>query len=192
MDAINFLNLEYLFLWILGALRSFDIVAVLNALLVVIGYLRPVALVVTVFLLFVIFYTKSKMKEVEELEGRKFQPSKGESAESSGQDASLVAQWQEVQRHANSTNPSDWRLAILEADIMLDEVLEKRGYQGDSLGEKLKSVDRSDMLSLDAAWEAHKIRNQIAHEGVGFQISEREAKRVIALYQKVFEEFYHL
>jgi hypothetical protein len=100
-------------------------------------------------------------------------------------------QWQEIERHINSTNPSDWRLAILEADIMLDEVLDKQGYQGDTIGDKLKGIDKSDMRSLNAAWEAHKVRNQIAHEGVSFQLNDREAKRVIGLFREVFSEFYH-
>lgn len=191
MNAVNFLNLEYVFLRLLELLRNFDLVAVLNWILSVIAYLRPIALIITVFLIYVIIYSKIKIKDVEKLEQSKFNPT-GSHVEVAGQDNSLVAQWQEVQRHINSTNPSDWRLAILEADIMLDEILEKQGYQGDTIGDKLKGVDKSDMLSLDAAWEAHKIRNQIAHEGVSFQINEREAKRVVGLFQKVFEEFYHL
>lgn len=191
MNAVNFLNLEYVFLRLYELLRNFDVIAVLNWILSIIGYLRPVALIITVFLIYVIVYSKIKIKEVEKLEQSKFNPA-GPHVETSGQDSSLVVQWQEVQRHMNSTNPSDWRLAILEADIMLEEILEKQGYQGDTIGDKLKGVDKSDMLSLDAAWEAHKVRNQIAHEGVGFQLNDREAKRVIGLFQKVFEEFYHL
>ena len=191
MNAVNFLNLEYIFLRLYELLRDFDIIAILNWILSVISYLRPIALILTLFLIYVIVYSKIKIKEVEKLEQSKFNPTYSHT-ETSGQDSSLVSQWQEVQRHINSNNPSDWRLAILEADIMLDEILEKQGYQGDSIGDKLKSVNKSDMTSLDAAWEAHKIRNQIAHEGIGFQINEREAKRVIGLFQKVFEEFYHL
>jgi len=192
MDAINFLNLEYIFLRLYELLRNIDIVAILNWILWFIGYLRPIALVITIFLVFVIVYSKIKIKEVKELEQKKFHPEQGAETLLPGQDNSLVNQWQEVQRHINSTNPSDWRLAILEADIMLEEILEKQGYQGDSIGDKLKSVDKSGMVSLDAAWEAHKVRNQIAHEGTSFQLNEREAKRVVGLFQQVFEEFYHL
>ena len=75
---------------------------------------------------------------------------------------------------------------------MLADILEKMGYQGDSIGDKLKSVDKSDFLTLDYAWDAHRIRNQIAHEGSDFQLNEREAKRVIELYKTVFSEFYHI
>lgn len=97
--------------------------------------------------------------------------------------------WLRVQEHANSDNHSDWRLAIIEADVMLEELLKSLGYHGDGVGEMLKTVDPSDMTTLDNAWEAHKIRNRIAHAGGDFQLNERETKRVISLFESVFREF---
>jgi hypothetical protein len=60
---------------------------------------------------------------------------------------------------------------------------------GNTLGDKLKQATRGDFKTLDAAWEAHRVRNQIAHEGSDFILTKHEAKRVIALYETVFEEF---
>lgn len=97
--------------------------------------------------------------------------------------------WTKVIEHLNSNNPSDWRLAIIEADIMLDELLTTLGYHGDSIGEKLKAVEAGDMKTLDAAWEAHKVRNRIAHAGSDFELNEREAKRIVALFESVFKEY---
>ncbi|MBA3733548.1 hypothetical protein H0W91_04235 [Patescibacteria group bacterium] len=98
-------------------------------------------------------------------------------------------QWERVLAHTESLNENDWRLAIMEADIMLDDLLNKLSLSGETIGEKLKSVEKSDFLTIDNAWEAHKIRNQIAHEGQAFALNQREAKRVIGLYRDVFEEF---
>ncbi len=97
--------------------------------------------------------------------------------------------WQTVLDHVHSTNSSDWRLAIIEADNILDEMMTRMGYRGENLGEKLKSVEPSDFDTLQEAWEAHKVRNKIAHEGLNFKIDHREAKRVIAQFEKVFKEF---
>ncbi len=96
--------------------------------------------------------------------------------------------WQRVENHLQSPNENDWRQAIIEADIMLDGILQKMNLPGDTIGDKLKAVDKSAFLTLDNAWEAHKIRNQIAHEGSAYQLSARESKRVIELYKTVFEE----
>ena len=97
--------------------------------------------------------------------------------------------WLRVLSHINSDHASDWRLAILEADIMLDEMLDKMGYPGQTLGEKLKMVERSDFDTLDLAWEAHKMRNNIAHEGSDLTMSRDEAEKVITMFERVFREF---
>jgi deoxyadenosine/deoxycytidine kinase len=80
-------------------------------------------------------------------------------------------------------------VAIIEADIMLDEMLTALGYLGDGVGEKLKTVEPSNILTLDAAWEAHKVRNRIAHSGKDFELNQRETKRVVGLFESVFREF---
>ncbi len=97
--------------------------------------------------------------------------------------------WQKIQDHIASTNETEWRLAVLEADILLLDLLEKLQLPGDTIADKLKAVEKSDFTTLDLAWEAHKVRNRIAHDGMTFVLTQREARRVIALYQEVFTEF---
>jgi hypothetical protein len=72
---------------------------------------------------------------------------------------------------------------------MLETMLSEMGFKGESLGDKLKSVDRDKFRSLTTAWEVHTIRNRIAHEGSAFELSLHEARRVIALYEQIFREF---
>lgn len=98
-------------------------------------------------------------------------------------------QWEKVVERVNSTNPSDWKLAILEADSMLDDMVRRMGYRGENLGERLKAVEPSDFSNIQSAWEAHKVRNRIAHEGSEFFLSQREARRIVGLYEAVFREF---
>jgi hypothetical protein len=100
--------------------------------------------------------------------------------------------WQRVVDHLESDNLSDWKLAIIEADIILNEMLDRMGYHGETVGEKLKQVEKSDFLTIEKAWEAHKIRNLIAHEGADFVLTKKEAVRVIELYKDVFEEFFFI
>lgn len=104
----------------------------------------------------------------------------------------LTKKWQSVMSHVDSPNASDWRQAIIEADIILGEILTKMSYHGEGIGEQLKQANKADFKTLDQAWEAHKIRNQIAHEGSDFAMSQHEAKRVVNLYKQVFEEFFYI
>lgn len=130
---------------------------------------------------------KQLMRIVEE--ERKVYGLNEDSAKPGETQAEKNLKWERVVNHINSTNSSDWKLAIIEADIMLDELLRVAGYHGDSIGEMLKAVEKSDFLTLDQAWEAHKVRNRIAHDGAAFELTERDAKHVISLYEAVFKEF---
>lgn len=97
--------------------------------------------------------------------------------------------WNRVLEQIHSDSEQNWRLAILEADIMLNELLDVLGYRGETMADKMKIVNRSRFHSIDLAWEAHGIRNQIAHQGTLKSLDSREARRTISLYEKVFKEF---
>ena len=94
-----------------------------------------------------------------------------------------------IESLANGTSASEWREAIIEADIMLDDVLARQGYVGDGVGEKLKAAEPENFRTLQDAWEAHKVRNQIAHEGSAFNLSESLMRRTIGRFESVFREF---
>jgi hypothetical protein len=56
-----------------------------------------------------------------------------------------------------------WALAVLDADKLLDSALRKKGFKGETMAERL--VSAKDTLSKrQHVWEAHKYRNQLAHE----------------------------
>ncbi|MEK7107288.1 MAG: hypothetical protein AAB899_03835 [Patescibacteria group bacterium] len=146
-----------------------------------------ISMVICLILATGIIYCTIRIRQVRHLERMKFKAA----------EQPIIAQdrprthlrWAKVLEQANSDSEQHWRLAILEADIMLNELLDLKGYKGDTMADKLKQVERADFNSIDDAWEAHKIRNSVAHEGASYQINNREARRVIALYEKVFKEF---
>ena len=90
-----------------------------------------------------------------------------------------------IQGYISSQSEALWRIGILEADNLLLEILTEKGYQGDGVGEKLKNAS---FKTVDLAWDAHKVRNRIAHEGSDFELTEREAKRAFTLFESVFRD----
>ena len=135
-----------------------------------------------------LIYYARKMTALSEVEALVYHPEAGKEPVSEAE-AQRNERWERIITHLNSPNSAEWRLAIMDADIMLEDLLRKQAYHGESIGDLLKEVEPSDMRSLDAAWEAHKVRNRIAHDGASFELNEREAKRVIGLYEQVFKEF---
>jgi uncharacterized membrane protein len=99
--------------------------------------------------------------------------------------------WEKIKGYLESDNPADWKVAILDADTLLDEMVSRMGYRGDNLGEQLKQIESSDFITLDDAWEAHKLRNKIAHQG-DYPLTRREFVKAMGQFQRVFEEFHFI
>ena len=104
------------------------------------------------------------------------------------QEGGQKVRWTHVEDLASSPNESDWRLAVIEADSILETLLEEKGIPGIGIGERLKNISPGDLSTLQFAWEAHLVRNRIAHEGLDFEFTEHDARRTIRLYEMVFEE----
>lgn len=100
--------------------------------------------------------------------------------------------WGYVKNLFASQNEADWRLAIIEADSMLEDLMMRLGYDGNTLGERLKSADQINFPKLQLAWQAHLIRNKIAHEGSAFKLSKLQAGRVMHWYEEVFKDAKYL
>ena len=155
---------------------------------------KVVSAVLSALAIYGIVHNLRGLRGIDEIENKIFNPALAD-PEISPQEAVVMKKyarnerWEKVLGLMNSSNSSDWRLAIMEADVMLEELLSKLGLHGDSLGEMLKSADSNTFSTLDEAWDAHKVRNQVAHAGTDFQLTDRETKRVIAQFEKVFKEF---
>lgn len=100
----------------------------------------------------------------------------------------VQSRWKDIEQHASSSNPNDWKQAIIEADVMLDESLKRRGFTGSSLGERLRAISPQVLESIDDAWTAHKVRNEIAHGGMDFVLTQRLTRETIERYRRVFAE----
>lgn len=99
------------------------------------------------------------------------------------------SRWQDLLNETMSTDPKRWRASIIAADGMLGELLTKLGYHGETTGDQMRAVPEDAFVTLPAAWEAHRIKNFVAARSSDFILTQREAFRVMKLYEQVFEEF---
>lgn len=163
----------------------------------------PVSLLLFILIVIHVEKLKSLRKKEDALYNAKVDMGYREEEKSAKKDTKKVAdknkinddmarRWANVLTYVESTNANDWRQAVIEADIILGDMLIGLGYRGEGIGEQLKRAVRGDFKTLDEAWEAHKIRNELAHAGSDYPFSQFEARRVVNLYRKVFEEFFHL
>ncbi|MEI6400371.1 MAG: hypothetical protein WCO58_02520 [bacterium] len=154
-------------------------------------FMKNLSAVICIFLITVILYCLVRLYE-KKIEKEKAAKEAKEAAVNQKVENAFKSQndkWENIVDHSMTANPNDWRLAIIEADSMLDELTQNLNLSGESLGERLKSASRNSFQTIDLAWEAHKRRNKIAHEGLSYDLTQRETKETIEMYRHIFEEF---
>ncbi len=96
----------------------------------------------------------------------------------------FIKRWKAIEESSLGNDTSS-KLAILEADNLLDEIFKNMGFGGSTMGERLKAACYR-YPSLTDVWEAHKIRNLIAHEN--YQLYPKTAKRAINIFYHALKE----
>lgn len=99
----------------------------------------------------------------------------------------ILKQWTKTRQRLETGLESEYKLAVIEADSTLDEVLRKMGYLGDTIGERLEKINVAVLPNVEEVREIHKTRNNIVHDP-DFRLNLDEAKKVIAIYEKALTE----
>lgn len=90
--------------------------------------------------------------------------------------------WHRIEEHFYRGSESDLKVAILEADKLLNDALREAGIMGIQLGDRLKKANAGQVPNLNELWQAHKLRNQIAHEP-NFRLKRDLAERALHTYE---------
>ena len=96
--------------------------------------------------------------------------------------------WIQIQRRLKLGDEDNLKLAITEADRILDELLKRSGYMGKNMDDRLSQITSVQLSNIVDAWSAHKIRQRILKEK-DFHINRQEAEIIINIYKKAFQEF---
>lgn len=101
----------------------------------------------------------------------------------------MEKKWNKINQRLKTNLESEYKLAILEADILMNEVINKMGYKGKTSSERLQKVTTDFLPSINEIIEAHKVRNNIIHDP-RYKINHQKAQEVISVYGKAFKELY--
>ena len=94
----------------------------------------------------------------------------------------IILKRQEIESYLKSENHLELRHAVFEADKLVDFVLKKRNYHGETFADRLRSAEKFTTPAVyNNIWQAHKVRNQIAHED-NAAISNQTLKNAINLF----------
>ena len=97
------------------------------------------------------------------------------------------ARWEETKRHVNSFVEAEWKLAVIEGDKFVDDVLKTAGFAGESMGERLMLIKPDQIINLQYLWDAHKLRNLLVHDP-NFRLTHQQALFAINAFESVLKE----
>jgi len=90
-------------------------------------------------------------------------------------------EWKRVHGRLATDSPSEWKIAILEAEHLLAKSMTEVGYRGENLGAQLAQIDPDMYDSLTAVNSVHAFRNQIVHDDE-MDIAHEQAKEAVGIY----------
>ena len=96
-------------------------------------------------------------------------------------------QWAKINKRLETGKEAECKLAVIEADSLLNDVLRKMGYSGETMGEKLKQLDSTTLPNIDQIWEAHKSRNNVVHDP-DYKLTLDQAKKILGIYEKTLRD----
>ena len=91
--------------------------------------------------------------------------------------------WRKIIARLEKKSESEAKLAILEADTLLDEVLKKSGYPGETLGEKLEKITEGTLPNLEDLKKVRQVRENIISDPA-YKLEINKAKEALKVYEK--------
>ena len=94
--------------------------------------------------------------------------------------------WLAVEQSLVRENESSYHLSVLNGDKLVDQALLDRGFKGQTMGDRLKSA-KEKLTRRNDIWDAHKLRNRIAHEP-DVKVSYEDARKALGGFKQALED----
>ena len=95
--------------------------------------------------------------------------------------------WNKVKVRLDAGLESEYKLAIIEADNMMDSVLKRMGYGGENLGERLGNLTSATLPNIEEIKEVHQMRNNIVRDP-SYTVTLDDARKIMDAYEKGFQD----
>lgn len=100
----------------------------------------------------------------------------------------LRKKWDGVMARMKSGNESEYKVAVIEADNIIDDLIARMKYPGENFGERLEGINPGQIENIEEIKIAHEVRNRIIHDE-SFALTKEEAEKVIGYYEEFLRYF---
>lgn len=100
----------------------------------------------------------------------------------------LRKKWDKIKRKTEAKNESEWKVAIIEADNLIDDLIRRMEYKGENMGERLAGINPGQIENIEELKKAHEMRNRIIHEE-GFKLDKKTTEEILGYYENFLKYF---
>jgi len=97
-------------------------------------------------------------------------------------------QWAKIEKKLESNKEPDLKLAVIEAENLLEQIITKMGYEGETMADKLDQISSGVLPNIEDIKSAHKTRNNIIHDP-DYRLTPEQAKKIMKVYEDALRSF---
>jgi len=99
----------------------------------------------------------------------------------------FLRRWNRIVERKKEGSLDSLRIAIIEADALIDDYLKQSGLEGEHMADRMAGLDPAEHPALENLWRAHRLRNDLVHTS-GFFVSVDEAVNNLNYYESFLKE----
>lgn len=97
-----------------------------------------------------------------------------------------ISQWAKIKKRLESNLEPEIKLAVIEADSLVEEALKNSGYSNGNFEAILNRLPPDFPVKIEQIRQAHKIRDNIVYDP-NYKLELNEAKEVLKVYEEVLK-----
>lgn len=95
-------------------------------------------------------------------------------------------EWKKIVKKMDTGIESEYKLAIIEADTLLDDMLKFMGYTEETTEKKVEKLTSIDISNINELREVRKVRNFVIQDP-DYKLTEDKAREVLKVYEDSFK-----
>jgi hypothetical protein len=95
-------------------------------------------------------------------------------------------EWKKIMKKMDTGIESEYKLAIIEADTLLDDMLKFMGYTEETTEKKVEKLTSIDISNINELREVRKVRNFVIQDP-DYKLTEDKAREVLKVYEDSFK-----
>ena len=98
----------------------------------------------------------------------------------------FLKEWKKILKKQESGSEAEYKLAIIEADSLLDEVLKRMGHTEETIEEKIKTILSSEIKNIEELKEARKTRSSVVYDP-DYELALGKTKETLKIYEEALK-----